>query len=517
MRIRWEGDVFRWTSLALINREVVSRLAARPEMQVSLFSTKATLNPFEIPEMAALMPLLVPLAAPADVHVRHQWPFRAEPPDEGRWVVMQHWEFGSIPRFWVQPMREEIDEIWVASQFVWDSFVSSGVPRDRVVVIPCGVDTALFTDEGPTYPLQTDKGFVFLFVGGTIARKGVDLLLDAYYRAFSAHDDVTLVIKDLGGKSFYRDQAAADQIAKIRQDGSRAEVILLEDELLPDQLAALYRRADCLSHPYRGEGFGLPIAEAMATGKPVIVPNYGACLDFCSPETAYMVPATVKAYPRNVGDDLETVHHPFWCEVDVDAMAAAMRHVYEHREEARAVGRRGQAVIRERFTWDIMAARIAERLDALMAKPARRMAQQLAPFHIDGRRRTAFVALPDWTDPASSWQEVLRQYLTAFRATDDVSLILYVPPDGPLSLEALGPQLLEVIGAVGIGEDEIADLIVLPEPLERPDHAELVAATEVFVPTGEALEAIHRQVAVLYGRRVLESTEPAAWQAAVTP
>ena len=36
-------------------------------------------------------------------------------------------------------------------------------------------------------------------------------------------------------------------------------------------MAALYAACDCLVHPYRGEGFGLPIAEAMACGLPVIV------------------------------------------------------------------------------------------------------------------------------------------------------------------------------------------------------------------------------------------------------
>jgi glycosyltransferase involved in cell wall biosynthesis len=515
VRIRWEGDVFVWSSLALINREVTQRLAARPETSVALWTGLITVDPESEPEMRSMIPLLVPLDGPADVHVRHQWPFSSEPPPEGRWVVMQHWEFGSLPRAWLQPMREEIDEVWVASQFVWDTFVSSGVPRERVVVVPCGVDTQLFTDEGPDYPLPDKKGFTFLFVGGTIARKGVDLLLHAYHQAFRPDDDVALVIKELGGKSFYQGQSMADQIARIHREGSTADIVLIEDELTPDRLAALYRSVDCLVHPYRGEGFGLPIAEAMACGKPVIVPNYGACLDFCSPETAYLVPAQVIRDGKWDPSNLETVHHPFWCEVDIDALAAAMRYVYDNRDEAQAKGKLGQAIIRERFTWEIMADRVAERLQAVMARPARRLAQQIAPFHIEGRKGTAFVILPDWADPASSWQDALRQYLTTFGAADDVSLILYVPPDGPVSLEALEPMLMAVIASLGVAEDEIADLIVLPEPLERPDHSDLLAATEVYVPTGENLEPTHRQLAILYGRQVLGGQDPAAWRSAM--
>jgi len=37
---------------------------------------------------------------------------------------------------------------------------------------------------------------VFLFVGGAIARKGFDLLLDAYREAFRSSDDVTLIVKE---------------------------------------------------------------------------------------------------------------------------------------------------------------------------------------------------------------------------------------------------------------------------------------------------------------------------------
>ena len=51
----------------------------------------------------------------------------------------------------------------------------------------------------------------FLFVGGTIARKGIDILLDAYTSQFTADDDVCLVIKDFGTDSFYKGQTCEER------------------------------------------------------------------------------------------------------------------------------------------------------------------------------------------------------------------------------------------------------------------------------------------------------------------
>ncbi len=106
-----------------------------------------------------------------------------------------------------------MDEVWVPSQFVRDTYITSGVPGEKVVVVPNGVNTDVFhpgkgREEirgGEEYsPLSTLHSplYKFLFVGGTIARKGIDVLLDAYDRAFTAQDAVVLIIKDFGSGQF---------------------------------------------------------------------------------------------------------------------------------------------------------------------------------------------------------------------------------------------------------------------------------------------------------------------------
>ena len=46
---------------------------------------------------------------------------------------------------------------------------------------------------------------------------------------------------------------------------------------------------DALVAPSRGEGFGLPLAEAMFSGLPVVATGYGGHMDFCDADNTYLV------------------------------------------------------------------------------------------------------------------------------------------------------------------------------------------------------------------------------------
>jgi glycosyltransferase involved in cell wall biosynthesis len=173
-------------------------------------------------------------------------------------------------------------------------------------------------------------------------------------------------------RSFYKGHTSEQEIHRLQALPKAPAILYLDDDLPTDQLPGLYTACDCLVHPYRGEGFGLPIAEAMACGLPVIITNHGAALDFCAAETAYLIPAIEKRLPDRRLGYLETVDHPWVAEPDADALARLMRHVYEHHEEAHALGARASARIRTTFTWEHGAQRALARLQALRGRPIRR-------------------------------------------------------------------------------------------------------------------------------------------------
>jgi glycosyltransferase involved in cell wall biosynthesis len=369
--LRWVGAQFSWASLSLVNRELGRHLMASGEVELEAQSPRNDdFDPLATPRYHDYMRGLQALKRPAAVCVRHEWPPNFVAPDEGAWVLIQPWEFGGLPADWIAPLREQIDEYWVPTHWIKDCAIQSGVPAHKIQVVPNGVDTDFYTPDGPRYPLKTDKRFKLLFVGGLLARKGIDVALNAYLKTFTAEDDVCLVVKGFGMTTHYK--GAGEDLARQIRDRVAAypsvpAIEFIEEELSADAIAALYRACDALVHPYRGEGFGLPIAEAMASAKAVLVTNYGACLDFCDDETAYLIPAQVVSLPN---DHPET-HSPagrWWAEPDEAALGALMRRVYQDPTSAQAVGHRARARIVEAFGWERAGEIALQRIRALAAQ-----------------------------------------------------------------------------------------------------------------------------------------------------
>src|SRR5215472_15845632 len=136
-RIAWKGSVTALHSLAIVNRHLCRRLLERGH-EIALISPPAPEDELPLePEIAARVSKA--LSGPADLTIAHQWPPDFRTPAEGHWIVMQPWEFGSLPRSWIGPMTHQVDEVWVPTSFVRDCFVKSGIPAEQVKVIPHGV------------------------------------------------------------------------------------------------------------------------------------------------------------------------------------------------------------------------------------------------------------------------------------------------------------------------------------------------------------------------------------------
>ncbi|HET6690281.1 MAG TPA: glycosyltransferase family 4 protein, partial [Miltoncostaeaceae bacterium] len=362
------GSVFGVHSLAGVNRDLARALLRRGDVELGLVDVDgARLDPSD-PAYAALEPSVSGLLPRADVTVRHAYPPSLGPVHQGRVAQFLHWEYGAPPVEWVRAQRERLDEVWVASTHVRDGMMAGGMDPERVALVPLGVDPERFRPGAEPLDLgDRAPGVRLLFVGGLIWRKGIDLLLAAYARAFAARDDVTLVIKSFGARGPYVPQDADAQVRALQADPRAPRILHLTDPLADDDMPGLYAACDVLVQPFRGEGFGLPIAEAMACGLPVIVPDRGAARDFCGPGTAILVPSRPVPVDSPTIGGMLVAGRPEVVEVEVPDLVAAMRSVVDDPARARATGAAAAAHVRAAHTWDRTAAVAAERLRALAA------------------------------------------------------------------------------------------------------------------------------------------------------
>jgi glycosyltransferase involved in cell wall biosynthesis len=373
-RVVIEGCLSGVSSLAGVNRELARALLRRGGIDLSLVDTDGKPMDADEPGMAAVVAASRHLVSGGpDLVIRQVQPPSFGRPAQGMLVQVLHWEFGPLPPDWVRMIDATADEVWVASTYVRDWMTDSGVDPARVVVLPLGVDGERFHPEAAPFDLaDAAPGLRFLFVGGLHARKGVDILLDAYERAFRRDDHVTLVVKDFGPFGPYPPGRLDERVRRMAESTVGPRVLHLSAPVAEATMPGLYAACDCLVHPCRGEAYGLTIAEAMACGLPVVVPDRGAARDFTDARTALLVPSRIVELPIEEVSSYRMDRHPVVHEVDPGDLAVTMRDVYESYADAAATGARASASIRRDHTWQRTASVAFGRIEALTGRATER-------------------------------------------------------------------------------------------------------------------------------------------------
>lgn len=360
------GPFYMNSSLARINRELAAALARTGGFETALEPHGlGDLPPASVPRFEVVSQGYKTRLSRLDLTIRHHWPPDFDPAPGGKLVCIFPWEYSVVPRQWAERIQRNVAEVWVPSQFVKNALSGGGVDPDRIQVIPNGINTAMFTTEGPAWRPEGCRRFMFLFVGGAILRKGIDVLWKAYAQAFTRDDDVTLVVKDNGAGTFYLGMSLLEKMKTAAAQPRAPHLIALNENFDDAHLAALYRGCNAFALPYRGEGFGMPLAEALACGKPVLTTSLGPAKEFCPPEASCFIPARLQPYfnPQNQFGPMSGTEA--WFEPDADALAAAMRRIYEHPDEAARAGALAAPKVRSALNWERICRMQVERIRRL--------------------------------------------------------------------------------------------------------------------------------------------------------
>lgn len=270
-------------------------------------------------------------------------------------------ETTGLPRSWVDACNA-MDEIWVPTPFnVW-SFKKSGVFKP-IRQIPLGINTHYFNPDIHSHPLS-DYTFLSIFEWGE--RKAPEVLIKTFNNAFRAEEAVVLICKYLNSDPNVRPKKIIDD---LDLDPKGGRVLFSENAQVPyHQTAQLYCSVDCFVLPTRGEGWGLPILEAMACGLPVIASCWSGPQYFMTDSTSY--PLQVSLTPAMARcayyDGFQ------WAEPDADHLHRLLRHVFENKEEARRKGNNARQSVQKYWDVRLMGLKIADGLmksDAIQKQP----------------------------------------------------------------------------------------------------------------------------------------------------
>jgi GT2 family glycosyltransferase len=268
-------------------------------------------------------------------------------------------EVDGFPRDWVKAANR-MDEVWVPSAFNREGFLRSGLERP-IQVMPLGVDTDYFHPGARAVPNPHGE-FVFLTVFEWGERKEPWLLLKAFNETFTAKEPVRLLCKVMNRD---KDLFLRDEISKLGLRPSGGRISWLFNLEFPHyQLPMLYRSADCFVAVSRGEGWNMPLMEALACGTPAIATNWGPHPEFFHEGIGF---------PLNIRGTVPAVARcPYydgfsWADPDQDHLRHLLRQVYEHPEEARLRGLAAAREMASQWSWRGAARRIVERLAAVGA------------------------------------------------------------------------------------------------------------------------------------------------------
>ena len=209
--------------------------------------------------------------------------------------------------------------------------------------------------------VQTDSAFCLSGAFGY--RKGVDLLLDAFPKAFDSGQKVNLTLHCFVGL----ERGEVNKVIQFARDlPDNITFSVYSGTVPPKWMARIYEQHDCVVSFSRGEGWCMPLHEALLTERPIIAPNSTA-MGECLPDSGCI---KVETQPRLISE----ISDPFGAsmktrygipgnemyEVDPDAAIAALREMYENYDTHAAAAKAGRMFIATTYSKKSLGVKLAD-------------------------------------------------------------------------------------------------------------------------------------------------------------
>lgn len=212
-------------------------------------------------------------------------------------IAYFYWEADTLPRNWSRSINK-VNELWVPCDLVRNACIKAGF-AGRITIVPTPCD-----DWQTSHTLEIPSSFSDEYVVGDDTykfysifqwqnRKGWRTLLNSYYRSFGPNDDAVLILKvnplNLPG---YTAEMIRPDITNLKRKLNLKYYppVFLSENIVPlDHVKALHNTGDCYVSSHHGEGWGMPIHDAMRIGNQIIVTKYGGVTEYLDKNSAHII------------------------------------------------------------------------------------------------------------------------------------------------------------------------------------------------------------------------------------
>lgn len=220
------------------------------------------------------------------------------------------------------------DGIFVSSQWAKDVISQNNI-KTPTHIVPLGVNTNIFNQS--LFEKPSHNKYVFLNIGKWEVRKGHDVLVDIFLKAFPNEEDVELWVVASEHTNSY---SSKEQLQEWKNKYSVDKRIKISTGVSSQlELAHIISQASCGIFMSRAEGWNLELLECMAMNKPTIATNYTAHTEFCNKNNCYLVDIQEK---EKAFDGKAFVGQGSWGKIgqkQIDECIDHMRFVYKNRIE----------------------------------------------------------------------------------------------------------------------------------------------------------------------------------------
>ncbi len=275
-------------------------------------------------------------------------------------VAYWAWELETIPAKW-KPCLQTVDEVWMLSEFSCNSLRKY---TDKAVVkIPPYINIHVPVKYDRKHFALPEECFLFLTmldVRSISERKNPQGVIRAFKTAFSAEeanrDKIGLILK-IGHVD---GEKVIERYRKELKDYTY--IYFITDSLRREEVESLIAQSDVLVSLHRSEGFGLPVAEAMYLGTPVITTGWSATTEFTDSGNACVVDYDMIILEKQIGN-YEKGNR--WADADIGQAAEYMRRLWQEPQYYSEHKERAMSFVREHFNEKMIGKMIAGRINEI--------------------------------------------------------------------------------------------------------------------------------------------------------